>query len=97
MDNHEATEKLHMAVQHLRDTLRIKDDVPHRNAEKESTTAALLMPSYVRRKTSFNNVVKDPRFLAREAEWSAMSLDREVAYSTLPSFACQLVPTYPLC
>jgi hypothetical protein len=64
----------------LRDILRIRDDIPHRDAEKESVIAAPLTPSYGTRKTLFNSMVEDPRFLAREAEWFSMSLNRQAEY-----------------
>jgi hypothetical protein len=78
--NPEVTERLRTAVQRLRDILRdegTKNDVAHRDAEKESMMAVPIPPSYRRKTTPFNSVVEDPRFLTREAEWIAMSRKRD--------------------
>ncbi|PGH13729.1 hypothetical protein AJ80_06234 [Polytolypa hystricis UAMH7299] len=77
-----------MAVQHTRDILRdeaIKNDVSHRDAEKESVMAAPVPPRYSRETTLFNSVVEDPRFLAREAEWLTLSRKRARETKITPS------------
>lgn len=78
--NPEATERLRTAVQRLRGILRdegTKQDVAHRDAEKESMMAVPTPPSYGRKTTPFNRVVEDPRFLRREAEWIVMPRKRD--------------------
>ncbi|RFU75794.1 phosphoserine aminotransferase [Trichoderma arundinaceum] len=75
----EVAERLQTAVQGLRDILRAegtKHDVPHRDAEKESTMVAPISPRYGREISPFNSVIEDPRFLMREAEWLARSRPR---------------------
>ncbi|KAM0437861.1 hypothetical protein ACHAPT_002226 [Fusarium lateritium] len=67
----EATEKLDKAIQRLRDILReeVMEDVPYRDAEKESVMAAPISPGHGKEMTVFNAVVEDPRLLARETDW----------------------------
>ncbi|USP76856.1 uncharacterized protein yc1106_04130 [Curvularia clavata] len=68
----EVAEKLESAVQRLRDILwdiGIEQDVPHRNEEKESEMAAPIPPNYSRHRTLFDEVVEDPKLLAREVDW----------------------------
>jgi hypothetical protein len=77
--NHEAADELHVAVRRIRDILRdeMRKDVSHKSAEKESVMAGQITPRYESKMTVFNRVVEDPRFLAREAEWLAMSRNRD--------------------
>ncbi|KAK7428368.1 hypothetical protein QQZ08_005125, partial [Neonectria magnoliae] len=67
----EATEKLVKAIPRLRDILRQEamEEVPYRDAEKESVMAAPIQPRHRKETTIFNAVVEDPRLLVREAEW----------------------------
>ncbi|TPX07261.1 uncharacterized protein E0L32_010855 [Thyridium curvatum] len=83
----EATEKLDKAVQRLRDILREEatEEVPHRDAEKESVMAAPIPPRYGKETTVFNAVVEDPRLLAREAEWISAFRRSEIEVGTTSS------------
>ncbi|OIW30057.1 hypothetical protein CONLIGDRAFT_644082 [Coniochaeta ligniaria NRRL 30616] len=78
----QATEKLDKAIQRLRDILREEatEEVPHRDAEKESVMAVPIPPRYGKETTVFNAGVEDLRLLAREAEWISAfrRSDREV-------------------
>lgn len=67
----EATEILDKAVLRLRDILRemATEEVPHRDAERESVMAAPIPPRYRKEMTIFNAVIEDSRLIAREEEW----------------------------
>lgn len=71
--NPKTMDKLRNTVQRLRDILREEDDVSARDAEKESVLAAPVPPRCTSERTIFNNMVHDPRLLAREAEWLTAS------------------------
>ncbi|GAW21440.1 hypothetical protein ANO14919_109590 [Xylariales sp. No.14919] len=73
----EITDKLRIAVERIRSLLRAKNDVPHRDAEKESAIVDSAPPRYEMHETLFNRVVQDPKFTTREAEWFAMIRRRD--------------------
>ncbi|KAF1807869.1 hypothetical protein P152DRAFT_485903 [Eremomyces bilateralis CBS 781.70] len=92
--NPEVAERLRRAVQRLRDILwdeGIKCDVSHRGAEKESVMAVPVPTSDRRKTTLFNSIVEDPRFLARETEWLAMSYKRDREANMTPSYDKHIV------
>lgn len=74
-----AIEDLDKAVQRLKHMLRegATEKVIHRDAEKESVMAVPIQPKYKRKTTIFNDIVEDPRLLAREAEWFSIWKDKK--------------------